>query len=33
MLEDLKPHIADLRKRLINATIALVIGFLYVFLL
>lgn len=27
MLEDLKPHIADLRKRLINAVIALVIAF------
>ncbi|AXH09890.1 twin-arginine translocase subunit TatC [Malaciobacter halophilus] len=31
MLEDLKPHIADLRKRLINATIALVIGFFICF--
>ncbi len=27
MLEDLKPHIADLRKRLINSAIALIITF------
>ncbi len=27
MLEDLKPHIADLRKRLINSAIALIIAF------
>ncbi len=27
MLEDLKPHIADLRKRLVNSVITLVIGF------
>ncbi len=27
MLEDLKPHIADLRKRLINSTICLIIAF------
>ncbi|WP_404317646.1 twin-arginine translocase subunit TatC [Malaciobacter canalis] len=31
MLEDLKPHIADLRKRLVNATIALVLGFIVCF--
>ncbi len=31
MLEDLKPHIADLRKRLVNSVIALVIGFFICF--
>ncbi|AXX92557.1 twin-arginine translocase subunit TatC [Malaciobacter molluscorum LMG 25693] len=31
MLDDLKPHIADLRKRLINSVIALVIGFFVCF--
>ncbi|AXH15201.1 twin-arginine translocase subunit TatC [Malaciobacter mytili] len=31
MLEDLKPHIADLRKRLVNSVIALVIGFFVCF--
>ncbi len=31
MLDDLKPHIADLRKRLVNSGIALFIGFIACF--